>query len=43
LTVIITHNVVIAEMADRVLHLSDGRIDKVYVNTKRAAVEALAW
>lgn len=43
LTVIITHNAVIADMADRVLHLSDGRLDREYVNEKRAAVGALAW
>jgi putative ABC transport system ATP-binding protein len=43
LTVIITHNAVIADMADRVLHLSDGRIDRTHVNKKRAAVGALAW
>jgi putative ABC transport system ATP-binding protein len=43
LTAIITHNVVIAEMADRVLHLSDGRIDRTLVNAKRAAVGGLAW
>jgi putative ABC transport system ATP-binding protein len=43
LTAIITHNVVIAEMADRVLHLSDGRIDRTLVNAKRAAVGSLAW
>jgi putative ABC transport system ATP-binding protein len=43
LTVIITHNAVIADMADRVLHLSDGRIDRTHANEKRAAVDALAW
>jgi putative ABC transport system ATP-binding protein len=43
LTVIITHNAVIADMADRVLHLSDGRLDREHVNEKRAAVGALAW
>jgi putative ABC transport system ATP-binding protein len=43
LTAIITHNAVIADMADRVLHLSDGRIDRAHVNEKRAAVDALAW
>jgi putative ABC transport system ATP-binding protein len=43
LTAIITHNAVIADMADRVLHLSDGCIDRAHVNEKRAAVDALAW
>jgi putative ABC transport system ATP-binding protein len=43
LTAIITHNAVIADMADRVLHLSDGRIDRSHANGKRAPVGALAW
>jgi putative ABC transport system ATP-binding protein len=43
LTVIITHNVVIADLADRVLHLSDGRIDRTQTNARRAAVDALVW
>jgi putative ABC transport system ATP-binding protein len=43
LTVIITHNAVIAGMADRVLTLSDGRIVGVRANERRAAVRSLAW
>lgn len=43
LTVVITHNAVIADMADRVLHLSDGRIDRERTNEKRAPVGALVW
>ena len=43
LTVIITHNAVIADMADRVLHLTDGRIDRVHENEQRAPVAGLAW
>ena len=43
LTVIITHNAVIAGMADRVLTLSDGRITGVRSNPERAAVRSLAW
>lgn len=43
LTVIITHNVVIADMADRVMHLKDGRIERIDVNTRRAAASELAW
>jgi len=34
---------VIADMADRVLHLSDGCIDKIHTNPRRAAVDALVW
>ncbi|MBA3483725.1 MAG: ABC transporter ATP-binding protein [Pirellulales bacterium] len=42
-TAVITHNAVIAEMADRVIHLSGGEITGVDVNaTKRPAAE-LKW
>jgi putative ABC transport system ATP-binding protein len=43
LTVVITHNAIIADMADRVLTLSDGRIVNVRANATRAAVSSLAW
>jgi putative ABC transport system ATP-binding protein len=43
LTVVITHNAVIADMADRVLHLTDGRIDRQLRNTSRRPVRELAW
>jgi len=43
LTVIITHNAVMAEMADRVLRLSDGRIQSEQRNAVRAAPATLRW
>jgi len=43
LTVIITHNAVMAEMADRVIHLSDGRVQHVRQNAKRAPARSLNW
>jgi putative ABC transport system ATP-binding protein len=43
LTVIITHNATIADMADRVFTLSDGRIVNVRANPRRASVGSLAW
>ena len=43
LTVIITHNAVMADMADRVIHFSDGRVHDVQVNTKRAPTSSLNW
>jgi putative ABC transport system ATP-binding protein len=42
-TVIITHNVVIADMADRVVSLADGRVTRVRENSSRARPEELAW
>lgn len=42
-TAVITHNAVIADMADRVIHISDGRIASIEHNkTKRRASE-LEW
>jgi putative ABC transport system ATP-binding protein len=43
LVVIITHNAVIAEMADRVINLSDGHITGIQRNPQRHAVRSLAW
>jgi len=42
-TALITHNTVIASMADRVVHIADGRIDQVEVNQRRVAVRDIAW
>lgn len=43
LTVIITHNAVMADMADRVIHFSDGRVHHVRQNSQRAPVGSLNW
>ena len=43
LTVIITHNAVMAEMADTVLHLSDGKIVSSHRNEARLAAAKLKW
>jgi putative ABC transport system ATP-binding protein len=43
LTVIITHNAVMADMADRVIHLSDGRVHQIRQNPRRAAPSSLNW
>jgi putative ABC transport system ATP-binding protein len=42
-TVVITHNAGIAQMANRVIHLTDGRIDEVIVNQTRLAPAELSW
>lgn len=41
--IVITHNAAIAGMADRVLHLGDGRIQKVDVNTQKIKPSELSW
>ena len=43
LTVIITHNAVMAEMADRVLYLSDGKIINSHRNPTRLPASQLKW
>ena len=43
LVVIITHNAVIANMADRVLNLSDGHVVGASRNQERQSVRTLAW
>ena len=42
-TVVITHNADIADMADRVIHLSDGNIGEEYRNEKKKAARELHW
>ena len=43
LTVLITHNVGIADMADRVIRLSDGRIAEVRANAVKRRARDLTW
>ena len=41
--IVITHNAAIAGMADRVIHLGDGRIQQIVVNTHKLTPSELAW
>lgn len=42
-TVIITHNIVIAEMADRVIYVADGRITHIAINAVKKSPMELSW
>jgi putative ABC transport system ATP-binding protein len=42
-TAVITHNAVIADMADRVISISDGKIVSVRRNTTKRAANELSW
>jgi putative ABC transport system ATP-binding protein len=42
-TVLITHNVPIADMADRVIRFGDGRVVGVQVNETKRAARSLSW
>ena len=41
--VVITHNAAIAGMADRVMHLADGRISSIERNSRKLTPEELHW
>ena len=40
---VITHNASIAGMADRVVYMADGRIDREVLNSERASARDLTW
>jgi putative ABC transport system ATP-binding protein len=42
-TAVITHNAVIADMADRVISISDGKISHVHCNKQKRAASELTW
>jgi putative ABC transport system ATP-binding protein len=42
-TAVITHNAVIAEIADRVITLTDGRVQETRRIVERKRVEELEW
>jgi putative ABC transport system ATP-binding protein len=42
-TLVITHNAAIASMADRVIHLGDGRIQRIVENRHKCQPSELAW
>ena len=42
-TALITHNAAIAAMADRVIHLTDGRIARVERNPTKSGPRELVW
>ena len=42
-TAVITHNVAIAHMADRVVTIGDGRVSRIEHNERRLAASELAW
>jgi putative ABC transport system ATP-binding protein len=43
LTVLITHNTILADMAHRVIQLRDGRVADIRTNSERRPVKSLAW
>lgn len=42
-TVVITHNAVIAGMADRVVHFGDGQVARIERNAVRQPASGLSW
>jgi putative ABC transport system ATP-binding protein len=43
LTLVITHNAVMADMADRVINFSDGHVASIHSNSSRRPVSELQW
>lgn len=41
--VIVTHNSAIAPIADRVIHMHDGRVTAVELNEHPMSIEELVW
>lgn len=41
--VVITHNTAIAPMADKVIHVKNGRVDSIDINTNPVPVENIEW
>ncbi len=41
--VLITHNSAIAPMADKVIHVRSGRVEKIELNEKRVSVDDIEW
>ncbi len=41
--IIVTHNAMIAKMADTVIHMKDGKIDGIEYNDEQMAAEAIVW
>ncbi len=41
--VVITHNTAIAPMADKVIHVKNGRVDRVDINDNPVPVETIEW
>lgn len=41
--VVITHNAVIGDLADRVVHMRDGHVKEIEVHAKRKSIEDLEW
>jgi putative ABC transport system ATP-binding protein len=41
--IVITHNAVIGQMADRVIHMRDGEVSSIETNPQRRRADELAW
>ena len=41
--VVITHNTAIAPMADKVIHVKNGKVDSIQLNEHPMPVEEIEW
>jgi len=41
--IIITHNSALAPMADRIIHLRNGKVDRMYINENVLSIDEIEW
>ena len=41
--VVITHNLALAPMADRVIHLKSGKVEKIELNENPQSIDTIEW
>ena len=41
--IVITHNSALAPMADRVIHLKNGKVEKMFLNENPQPIEEIEW
>ena len=41
--IIVTHNPGIAELADRIIHVNSGKIDRLIINKEKKEAKDISW
>ena len=41
--IIVTHNQLISEIADKVIHIKNGEVDKVIINKSKKNIDEVSW
>ena len=43
LVIVVTHNQALKEMADKVIHIKNGRIEEIEINSNPKPIEEIEW